>query len=240
MNEIITDLNDFPGKIRMDRARKYPIASMGKKFGRLTVVGYTKKRGQLNYVCRCDCGKIVTTPGDPLYRGRTRSCGCLAKSMLRKRSITHGGSRTRLYRIWALMLQRCTPGTPSSRHYGDRGITVCVDWRDFSKFRDWAAGSGYGPTMTIERKDVNRGYSPENCTWIPRSRQPCNSRRSLWITLCGTTKCLSDWCREKGVKYHTAVDRLKHGWPVERLFVPPVPYDERNFHRKEGNRADTV
>jgi hypothetical protein len=33
--------------------------------------------------------------------------------------------------------------------------------------------------MTIERLDVNGGYSKENCTWLPKSRQNDNKRCTM-------------------------------------------------------------
>lgn len=51
---------------------------VGKRFGRLTVLGRTPKRPGVWWRCRCLCGKMVTVPATSLATGNTKSCGCLA------------------------------------------------------------------------------------------------------------------------------------------------------------------
>lgn len=51
--------------------------------------------------------------------------------------LTHGGSKTREYRIWAGMLYRCdSPGSRAFKNYGARGISVCERWRLFEVQRE--------------------------------------------------------------------------------------------------------
>lgn len=59
---------------------------VGKRFGRLTVLEYAKDHPHGNgrnswWVCRCDCGNIVTVRDCKLVTGYTRSCGCLQKEI---------------------------------------------------------------------------------------------------------------------------------------------------------------
>jgi hypothetical protein len=93
---------------------------------------------------------------------------------------SHGQSRTRLYRIWSKMRSRCR-GTHSKvveKYYSDRGITVCDEWdRSFSAFRDWALANGYSDTLTIDRRESHKGYSPDNCRWATRHQQSLNRKR---------------------------------------------------------------
>ncbi len=51
---------------------------IGKRFGRLTVLGQTDETPRKNkrWHCRCDCGNEVDVFAGNLLRGRTRSCGC--------------------------------------------------------------------------------------------------------------------------------------------------------------------
>lgn len=54
---------------------------IGKKFGRLTVVGlnhYDKKGTEYFYDCECECGNKITVRRQNLLHNLTRSCGCLA------------------------------------------------------------------------------------------------------------------------------------------------------------------
>ena len=139
---------------------------------------------------------------------------CYHTSMYRGEcNITHGGSKTRLYRIWKQMRIRCNCKTnPTYRFYGARGIKICKAWGDFDVFREWAYSSGYNDSLSIERKDVNVGYNPENCTWIERIKQIKNTRNIKSYTYEGTTLCHNDWARQIGISPSTLTGRIKiHG-----------------------------
>ena len=59
--------------------------SIGEKFGRLTVIGTVKnKRNATKMVCRCECGKEKVCEPSNLVLGKTKSCGCLQKEIVRK------------------------------------------------------------------------------------------------------------------------------------------------------------
>lgn len=52
---------------------------------------------------------------------------------------THGKTGTRLYHIWKTMRQRCNnPNNKKYKNYGNRGIVICEEWNDFSKFYEEA------------------------------------------------------------------------------------------------------
>lgn len=65
-------------------------AFIGRRFGRLTVLGKTgetAKRGSRRvplWECRCDCGNTALVQMDSLTSGTTRSCGCLNEDKLEK------------------------------------------------------------------------------------------------------------------------------------------------------------
>ena len=104
---------------------------------------------------------------------------------------THGGCCSgqsargydKLYHVWQGMKDRCyNPNNREYFNYGGRGIKVCEDWLDYSKFREFMIGIGYDykaprGTYTIERKDVNRDYTPENCIWADKTTQCFNRRK---------------------------------------------------------------
>lgn len=67
---------------------------LGKKFGRITVVGQSFRQGSRRvWPCVCECGATFTVKTDKLLRGHTRSCGCLQRDVVAERSTTHGESR---------------------------------------------------------------------------------------------------------------------------------------------------
>ena len=152
----------------------------GKRFGHWTVLSRSPNRKRaVMWLCRCDCGNVVEVHGTSLKSGTSTQCQkCRAANMPPR---SHGLTHHPLYRVWQRMKQCTTSPTHQDySHYGARGIKVCEEWfNDFKCFYDWAMSHGYRPHLTIERKDVDGDYCPENCTWIPQSEQPRNTTRSL-------------------------------------------------------------
>ena len=148
----------------------------GRKYGRLTVTGYA---GQSKWTCRCDCGRMITTLTDSLNSGKTKSCGCLRKELMARKSTKHGGATDPLYYVLNQMHQRCeNPKSKDYKWYGAEGKSVCPEWslENFQAFREWAIATGYRKGLTIDRIDPEKGYSPDNCRWITIEEQQRNRR----------------------------------------------------------------
>jgi hypothetical protein len=59
---------------------------IGKKFGRLTVVGFSHMRNKRTcWLCECSCGNKKVVRNSDLTSGDTKSCGCLNLEEMRKR-----------------------------------------------------------------------------------------------------------------------------------------------------------
>lgn len=197
----------------------------GQKYGKLTVISrskdYISPKGYIavNWKCKCDCGKIIIIRGCNLKSGATRSCGC--EKVLHPNRTTHGGTNTRLYKIWKHMRTRCkNPNDLTYNDYGGRGITICNEWDDFEEFRNWSLEHGYTDDLSIDRVDYNGNYCPDNCRWTDALTQANNTRRNHLITCNGETRTMAEWARITGISYHKLKDRLnKCKWSAEKALT---------------------
>jgi len=106
-----------------------------------------------------------------------------------------------LYTTWQRMKRRCYyKGDNRYYTYGERGITVCKQWRDnFLHFYNWALNNGWEEGLQIDRKDNNKNYAPENCRFVTpkqnsnnRNRQRNNSSGYVGVTYATTLKNLTN------------------------------------------------
>ncbi len=132
---------------------------------------------------------------------------------------THGMSRTREYKAWSSMLTRCfNQNHPSFKNYGGIGIVVCSEWRDgFAQF--YTDMGPCPPGLTLERKDVRRGYEPSNCIWADYETQQNNKRNSRRITIGDRSMTVSRWSRLTGVPINTITRRLASGYPIDTILA---------------------
>jgi hypothetical protein len=202
----------------------------GQKYGRWTVLKPSHShRGYWHWVCKCDCGTERVVSGGLLTRGEnggSTSCGCLRHDS----TTIHGMTKTRTFKSWESMLQRCTnPNAPDYHRYGAKGITVCSRWTAFVEF---FADMGERPEgKTLDRKDNKKGYFPENCKWSTPSEQQRNKSNSHFLTYEGTTKSLVTWAEEKGIPYDLLLRRFKRNVSIEELFAPSR---SKNVSRFDG------
>lgn len=190
----------------------------GEKINRLKLIKYTSNgKG----IFLCECGTVKEISRYNVERGAVKSCGCLFKE--HPNNTKHSGSRTRLYIIWKGIRQRCNnPNCKIYKNYGGRGIKICNEWNDYNNFKEWAINNGYKENLSIDRIDVNGNYTPENCRWTTSKVQANNKRNNRLLTLNGTTKTMSEWSEETGIKVATIWDRLNKGWSVEKTLSQKV------------------
>ena len=205
--------------------RKYKI-EVGQKIKQLTMLEEISERKNCEIIglFLCECGNTKKISIKSVCIGRTVSCGC--KSQKRNKmgiNLKHGCSKDRLYNIWEHMRRRCyNVKTKYYKYYGGRGITVCDDWKnDFTKFKEWATNNGYEEHLTIERKDVNKGYYPNNCCWITLGQQRSNRTDTIKYKAFDEEKLLSYWAKDDRciVSYETLRRRVSKGWNVEKAMT---------------------
>jgi hypothetical protein len=137
----------------------------------------------------------------------------------------HGMTDTRLFKIWEGMLDRCN--RPTHRYfndYGGRGISVCDEWKEFVPFYEWAVASGYSDGLSLDRKDNNKGYSPDNCRWATMKEQQNNKRSNRKVSYRGDSYTVTQLAEIAGLKKTTLKERLNAGWTVEDAVNKPVRF----------------
>lgn len=208
-----------------------------------SVTGNQGRRLQL-VVAQCECGTMAAVCAQSIARGKSGSCGCDAHQKTADRNYRHGGSGTRLHNIWNGMKSRCLcEKCEAYKDYGGRGIGIRDEWRDdFAAFREWAYASGYADHLTIDRRDNDEGYSPENCRWVTFDIQANNTRKNRRFTAFGESKTVPEWSRDDrcNVNSSTLWARLTRGWNVELAIRQPLlPNDvTRQRFNRNGNRHE--
>lgn len=136
-------------------------------------------------------------------------------------------SHHRLYNIWFDMKRRCYQKQNKRwSRYGGRGIKVCKEWLDsFQAFFDWAIANGYEDSLTIDRIDHDKDYSPSNCRWSGYYEQANNRSNNHIITYHGESKTMMEWSRILGMNYSTLRQRIRSGWSVDDAFEKPIGGD---------------
>jgi hypothetical protein len=197
----------------------------GRRFGSLLVLARAgSKDGRATWLCRCDCDTEKEILGYKLRAGSPRSCGCRTAALIAAAKRKHGHRSNRnmskTYRTWCAIMGRCrNPKNRAYPNYGGRGITVCDRWLDF---RNFLTDMGERPPRrTIERKDNDRGYSPDNCRWATRTQQARNRRSTRLVPLDGRMMPLAEALARQGIKPGTFHMRMRRGWPLQRALTQP-------------------
>lgn len=182
----------------------------GKRFGRWTVVELSGRRVQSLWRCRCDCGvESRSVLYGALVSGKSRSCGCGRRS-------EDSEQRKRLWVVYTGMKTRCyNQRHPTYRNYGGRGIAMCQRWKD--SFEAFASDMGYPEAgQSLDRKDNDGPYSPENCRWSDRRTQQSNRRNNRWHDWKGRRMTLTNVARSEQVDYHSLYNRVVSGMEIGR------------------------
>lgn len=134
--------------------------------GKLTVLSCTQNKdcnGNYIWLCLCECGKEHPVRGAAITGKLLNSCGCDFKEYAHR---THSMSRSRTYRSWQMMKERC------GKRENYENINYSPRWESFDNFLE---DMGVRPeNKSLDRIDGTKGYSKDNCKWSTRSEQGLN------------------------------------------------------------------
>lgn len=165
--------------------------------------------GIFDVLYECD---YKANDGHKLYHVRCTECGCefdkIKSDISSVSSCTHlnvNGSpkqfksftwdNPRIRSIFTGMKYRCyNEHCEDYKWYGGRGIKICDEWISNPKsFEEWALANGYTDKLTINRKDENKNYCPDNCEWITGKNNSKYKSTTLLIDVDGEVHTGREW-----------------------------------------------
>lgn len=173
------------------------------------------KRGKI-WSAICLCGETTTVGSYEFVKGNKKSCGCRKN----KKNPKYGQIKTKdmpEYETWCHIKRRCSGRSkcPGDASYTKRGITVCERWQNsFQNFYD-DMDPRPSPKHSIDRKNNEEGYFPENCWWATAEEQQNNRSNNVRISHNGETKTIAQWAKETNISDKAFRRRLNLGWPME-------------------------
>jgi len=180
---------------------------------------FTDENGVRKVKCICKCGEIRYPSVRQLCKNEYKSCGCYNLEQCKIRATKHNLSRTKLYKVYHSIKGRCqNPDDQQYLRYGKRGIKICKEWdNNFEIFYQWSMDNGYQEGLTIDRKDNNGDYCPENCRFVTQKINSRNRRSNKLITIFGETKTVVEWSEDSRcvVNYSNFRNRIHLGYNPE-------------------------
>jgi hypothetical protein len=195
----------------------------GQKFNMLTAVEFVDRGSSDQYFWKfvCDCGNFVTVKKSVVFRGVTKSCGCIRKIKALESIKKHGMTNAKIYKTWSSMIQRCkNEKNPFYHRYGGRGITVCESWLKFENFYKDMGDRPFG--FTLDRIDNNGNYEPTNCRWATGTEQGLNKEKTVKVLFNGELLPLMLVAEIHGKKYAPVKKRIDRGWSLEKALNEPM------------------
>lgn len=152
--------------------------NVGQIFGIYTILDIAPERhtdGHILYVCECNVCKTKESK-------RLSDIKRFNKQCLHTR---YSWNNKRIECIFNSMVARCyNPKCKDYKWYGEKGVRICDEWiNNPESFELWSVNNGYTDSMTIDRKDSDDCYCPENCQWVSREENSRKAGNVNWIVV---------------------------------------------------------
>lgn len=174
------------------------------------------KRTYHYVIAICKCGNKKEVLLAALINGKSKHCrSCHTISI----NLIHGMAHTVEYQAWHDMKRRCyNIYAKNYKNYGGRGITVCDRWTDkengFMNF--WEdMGKRTSSNHSLDRKNNNGDYTPDNCNWSDYLTQQRNKRTNHKLTHNSNILTIREWSELTGTNSGTIRSRLRQKWDIE-------------------------
>ena len=205
--------------------------NIGDVVGIYTIIDKVKSNDNRIYKCECNfCHNIFY-----------RSCG----EMKRPSHCQHIGvagevltptkwKNKRIGKIFHDMKRRCYDENDEAyRWYGAKGIKICNEWvKNPKSFEEWSMNNGYTDSMTIDRIDETKWYSPDNCRWITRNDNARYKSTTRVINVDGISLTGRDWAGKLGIGTNKINEYVRqYGIDVTAEFIKRVL--ENPEHKKD-------
>lgn len=168
---------------------------------------------------------------------------------------THGMTDSPEFSIWSSMIKRCRyPSTTRWDRYGGRGISVCDRWRN--SFQNFYEDMGPRPSKdhSVERRENDGNYEPNNCYWATRVEQQNNRSVTVKIPHPDTGELMTiraiyqQYLKERTktepvpeIPLHVFQQRIDRGWTIEEAaetsLVLPTFHDYKGEKRSIADIA---
>lgn len=153
--------------------------------------------------------------------------------------------KTPEYRVWIDMKQRCLNiNNKRYKDYGGRGIKVCDEW--LNSFDNFYRDIGPRPSedYSIERKENDGDYTPENCCWATRQEQNRNRRTNKKLEVNNENLTITEWAKRLGVHPSSIIGRMEKTTNIDIILRPKKnktsKYKGVSFDNKSGKWRSVI
>ena len=161
---------------------------------------------------RCKCGGEFEAMVWNVKTGKSKYCKKCRAIMLSNRVSTHKLTKHKLYGLWCDIKKRCyNEKSEYYKNYGGRGILMSKEWQSsFITFYNDLIGI-YNSGLEIDRIDNNKGYSKDNCRFVPRIENARNKRNNHFVLYDNKHITISNLAEILNIPYNTIWNRVKKG-----------------------------